>query len=433
LEGFSLELVRSGPLARNRLFRRLWAALVLGTVTVYGLAFAAIVLVEGQAHSSAWTAAALVCSIAPAFIGSLAAGVVVDRAGRVPVLIAWHAVRAVLGVGFWAAAAFVPPPLNLVAILAINALTAFSTQFTMTAEMAMVPDLVDPAQLMPANALLQFGMLAGEGLGAVVLAPLLIKLAGVPAVGLLSVLLCLSALALVIGLPRGKPGAASTAIKPHDWATFRADVVAGWRTIARDRVLLVTAIEMTLAAAVLLVLLALLPGLATRHLGLATEDATMLMLVGGVGFVLGAILVSRWDRVQNRLNWMGMGLVGLGMSVALLGALSGSADPLPLVLPAIWVVGLALSLVIIPARTVLQERPPAAMRGRVIAFQLFLGNAAAVIPLLLGGALADQWGIRPVLGLLGLLTAAAGLAGLRQGRSWAHGTEHGSEYQPPSA
>jgi MFS family permease len=76
-------------------------------------------------------------------------------------------------------------------------------------------------------------------------------------------------------------------------------------------------------------------------------------------------------------------------------------------------VGLALGLVIIPARTVLQERPPAAMRGRVIATQLALGNAAAVIPLLIGGNLADRLGVRPVMGLLSLLALGLGLVGLR--------------------
>ena len=75
---------------------------------------------------------------------------------------------------------------------------------------------------------------------------------------------------------------------------------------------------------------------------------------------------------------------------------------------------LALALVIIPARTVLQERPPAALRGRVIAAQLALANAAAVLPLVVGGALADHLGIRPVMGLLSLLAMGAGAIGFHQ-------------------
>jgi hypothetical protein len=56
------------------------------------------------------------------------------------------------------------------------------------------------------------------------------------------------------------------------------------------------------------------------------------------------------------------------------------------------------------------------MRGRVIAAQLALANAVAVLPLLLGGSLADQVGIRPVMSLLGLLALGAGAIGFRQVR-----------------
>jgi MFS family permease len=83
-------------------------------------------------------------------------------------------------------------------------------------------------------------------------------------------------------------------------------------------------------------------------------------------------------------------------------------------LPVILGMGVMLALVIITARVVLQEHPPAEMRGRVIAAQLAMANAVAVLPLLLGGSLADQIGIRPVMGLLGLLAIAAGVVGLRQ-------------------
>jgi hypothetical protein len=84
-----------------------------------------------------------------------------------------------------------------------------------------------------------------------------------------------------------------------------------------------------------------------------------------------------------------------------------------LVLLPILGVGIALAMVIIPARVILQERPPAAMRGRVIAAQLALANAAAIIPLLIGGSLADHLGIQPVMGLLGLMAMGAGVIGLR--------------------
>jgi MFS family permease len=176
-------------------------------------------------------------------------------------------------------------------------------------------------------------------------------------------------------------------------------------------------IQATLAASLLLVLLSLVPGMAARHLGLSAEDTPFLMLPGGLGFVLGAALMSRWQRRLSRPGWIALGLIILGLSVSmlavLLGADSGGTAELGLVLVAILAVGLSLAMAIIPARAVLQERPPAAVRGRVIAAQLAMANAAAVLPLLIGGALADSFGIRPVMALLGLLALGSGGIGLR--------------------
>jgi hypothetical protein len=93
---------------------------------------------------------------------------------------------------------------------------------------------------------------------------------------------------------------------------------------------------------------------------------------------------------------------------------SGQPGGLWLILPLILGMGVMLALIIISARVVLQEHPPAEMRGRVIAAQLAMANAVAVLPLLLGGSLADQIGIRPVMGVLGLLAIGVGLVGLRQ-------------------
>jgi MFS family permease len=111
-----------------------------------------------------------------------------------------------------------------------------------------------------------------------------------------------------------------------------------------------------------------------------------------------------------------MGLVGIGVSTGLLSLAAGEAAPLWLILPIIFALGAALALTVISARVVLQERPPADKRARVIAAQLALANAAAVVPLLLGGSVADSIGIRPVMAVLGLLALAAGLAGWRHAR-----------------
>ena len=283
----------------------------------------------------------------------------------------------------------------------------------------MLPDLVGSARLLSANSLLGFSLLVAEGLGIVVVAPLVIKLGGAPAMGAVSTVLYLVALILVATLRLSREAAGRTERRWPGWTAFQSDIGDGWRTIAQDRFLALVIAQVTLAGVLLLVLLSLVPGLLSRHLGLGIEDGPFLILPGGIGFVVGLVLLGRLERRLSRPIWIAGGLIGVGTAIVLL-AMSSSqrgAAGLWLVVPTIVGLGLCLAAVIVPSRTVLQERPPAAMRGRVIAAQLALGNAVAVVPLLLGGALADWLGIQPVIGLLGLVAVSAGAVGLHYARS----------------
>jgi predicted MFS family arabinose efflux permease len=220
------------------------------------------------------------------------------------------------------------------------------------------------------------------------------------------------AVALVVALPKDRPARTKRDSEESLWLELSADLQAGWRAVVQDRLLGLVAIQATLAATLLLVLLSLVPGLASRYLGIGVEDAPFLLLPGGLGFAFGAFLVGRWEKRWSRAVWIAVGLTVFGLSVGLLSILSAEAEHLGFILPLIFGLGLALAMVIIPARTVLQEHPPAELRGRVIAAQLALANATAVLPVLLGGALADHLGIRPVMGLLGLLALGAGALSL---------------------
>jgi MFS family permease len=413
---------QSKPLHRNRPLAQLLAAQLSTTAVVYGLAMAGIVLVEARTQSSAGAGAAIATTSLPAFLGSLVSGAVIDRWGRIPVLLASHLVRGLFALAFWAGTLYLTDiqGLPLIWILGlvylVNSAMALFTQFATPSELALLPDLAGQERLMSANTAYQFAMLVAEMLGIVILTPLLIKVAGVPAIGLVGVVLFAAALLLVATLPRALRSTAPARSGWAGWRALLADLQGGWRTIAADRLLRLVVLQATLAAVLLLVLLALTPGMAARHLGMAPEDATFLLVPGGVGFVLGAFAVNRWEHRTSRQGWIAAGLVLVGVSTGLL-ALALSSQGLAAIVSGgstIFGLGLGLGLVVIPARTVLEERPPAEMRGRVIAAQLALANAVAIVPLLLGGTLADQIGIQPVMAILAVLALLAGGAGLRK-------------------
>ena len=419
MSGFPSEKATAKSLLNNRPFRRLLAAQFSAVAMVYSLNLAGVMLVEERTQSSVQTGLVILSSILPAFLASLVSGAVVDRWGRVRVLIVAHLAQSLVALAFWAGTRFSSPTLACVVVCIASAGIAAFTQFTITGELALLPDLIGKPHLMSANALFQISMVAAEGLGIVLLGPVVIKLTGFSAVGLVGTVLGLAATALVTTLPRDRFPAQPVGGKTPRWRGLGADLKAGWRTIVHDQLLRLVVIQATLAATLLLVLLSLAPGLVFRDLGLGAEAAPLLALPGGLGFVLGVLLMGRWEKRLSRPAWIAVGLGAFGLGVGLVSLLSGTAAQQYgwLIAPLILGAGLGLALVVIPARTVLQEHPSAAMRGRVIAAQLALANAASVVALLIGGGLADHLGIRPVMGMLGLLAMGVSAIGLHWARS----------------
>jgi MFS family permease len=68
--------------------------------------------------------------------------------------------------------------------------------------------------------------------------------------------------------------------------------------------------------------------------------------------------------------------------------------------------GVGFACIIVPAQTILQERAPAASRGRIFAVQLMLGSVASVVPLLFIGEIADLIGTTWVFMGLGIALVA---------------------------
>lgn len=423
LRSNSTTLHGDDSLFRNRRFMRLWLAQFSGILVFYALNLAGPALVEQQTQSSTQIGLVILAVILPAFLASLVGGTVVDRWGRGQVIVVGQAVRAGIALTFWAGTRWLPGGLGLATVYVVNAAGAIASQFIVPAELALLPNLVREEHLISANALVQLGHLLAQGLGIVVVGPVVIKLAGAPAVGLVGACLCLFAVFLVTALPRDPARLEEAAAFRAALAEFGSELQNGWRTIVKDRVLSVVSLQLTLAGMVLMVLLSLVPGLAARRLGVGVEDAPLLLLPGGLGFILGSIFIGRLGGRLSRLAWIVIGLTGLGLSLWLVALLSGGAGSqgqsvqlivLAPMLVFIFSLGFALAFVIVPARTVLQERPPESMRGRVIAAQLAMGNGIAVLPLVLGGAVADTLGIQPVMGLLGLVALGAGAIGLPQ-------------------
>ena len=139
----------------------------------------------------------------------------------------------------------------------------------------------------------------------------------------------------------------------------------------------------------------------------------------GIGLIAGAQLVPKLTQLSRVQVVLG-GLFGLGFSAALLGAIRLTG----LAAISTFVMGFAISFVLIPAQTMSQQETPPPLMGRVSSTFMSLISLSQVLGLLLSGYLAKMMGVRVLFITSGgglILIAAAAYVAMRgrtiQGKS----------------
>jgi MFS family permease len=129
------------------------------------------------------------------------------------------------------------------------------------------------------------------------------------------------------------------------------------------------------------------------------------VIIGMVGLSLSVLAIGAVDPIARLMkttedfNPFGSDRAG-GLSILVLLTMA-FAGPM----------GFAYALVNAPAQTVLHERAPAEMRGRVFAAQVVLANAVGILPLIAAGSVADIYGVSPVLfAIAGVMATIAGFS-----------------------
>lgn len=393
-------------LLRNRSFGRLWAAQFLSLAAVYAINLVAVVLVEEQTRSSVQMGVTLITITLPGLLAGLLAGPIVDRFNRRDLLIAAYAVKALVAGAFFLCLRELRGAPLLLSIYLTNLSISVLNQFTSPTEMALLPGLVRKGDLIPANSILNVSAIVAQGFGIVVVGPLMAKTLGPAAVPLTAALLCVGATFNALALPsRPKPQHTQPG-RENLWFQLKE----GWRLIARDRLLKLAVLQLTLVSVIMLTLSTLLPGFVARIIRWDVSVSPLVIAPVGVGFLVGTVLLNRWTAALPYREWAGLGLLGIGGAISAIALTSG--QPIPLLVALCVIIGMGIALVFIPTKTVMQERPPVNLRGRVISTQMVLVNAFSIGPMLFGGGVADAIGIRPTMLLVGLTALGAGTINL---------------------
>jgi MFS family permease len=375
------------------------------------MATVALVLHVASERGTGTAVGALLLAEAVPRLAGPVAGAICDRVDQRRLLLACEAGQ---GAVVAATALWLPALPGLVLLVALRSLLFTAVQ---PAGRSIVPDLVERADLAPANALLgaapEIGAAAGPILAGLLFEP--IGAAGI--LGLDAVTFAL-ALPLLARLPPLPP-------EPGERAGVVSETRAGLRLVARDPVL------RPLAAGFVVLVLALgLDDLVLAFLGRDTFGAGgagtgVLYAAPACGLLLGYGLVT--GRAVGAAPLVAV-MAGFGLASA--GNLATGLAPVLAVAVATQVVrGVGNSLIDVGLCTVVQTSVPRAARGRVFGVVFGAVEIAVGVSYAAGGPLLDATSPRAVLvgaGAAGLAVTAvvaarlAGRYGAAHGRGRAH-------------
>jgi MFS family permease len=364
----------SGALAllrRRPRFRALWAAVALSYIGS-GAANTALTLYVQQTRGTGTAVAAfLIASQAPRLLGPLAGGIA-DRVDLRTLMVGCDLGQAAL----FALVATLP---SFGVIIALTALaTVLQTSYS-PARTAMVPNLVEPDELIPANALLGSATNLYVAVGPLV-GGLLFAAVG-PSAGLLvNAATFLGSAALSRALPPTPPPAGA---EPE---SLLASAGTSARFVWANKILRALAINMFLLVAFIAVDNVALVFLVRETLGGSALVYGVIEAVFGAGMLAGTFWIlhgrgGRWTATR-------LYVFASGLSVA--GSFGGAIAPdLPILGGFEAVAGAGNGIEVVAMETIIQQQVPRGMVGRVSGF---ISSAAALglgVSMGLGGLLVD--------------------------------------------
>lgn len=410
-----LERVRRHPYVRLALdssFSALWTGQLISALgdRIHQIALAFVVW-DATESAIAVGAIFLVATLPNLLFGPIA-GALVDRWDHREVMIVSDLLRA--GIVLLIPLAAVT---NLALAYPLVFLVTTVSIFFRPAKGAILPRIVSEEDLVPANSALWVGETFAD-IGGYVLAGLFVALLGsqlplafwVDSVTYVASALLIASIA-VTPVTRTVATKVGTGLRAA-LRTFRGELGEGWRFLRGDPVLLANTLQSTAGQFMLGIFLALTPVYAAD--ALATPDVTAKAAYGfiegaiGAGNLVGGFLIGL---IGSRLalgRMVILGYVVTGAMVALL-PLTGN---LPLALGIAFGTGVGNLAFVIPSQTLFQRRTPPELMGRVLGLRFSVVFGAMTLAMGIGGVLGQVFGAAPVIGVFGLVTVTAGLAGL---------------------
>ncbi len=431
-------------LLRNKQFLRLWMAQLISQTVMNAANYAMIVLVTNESNSALATSGAIVAFSLPALFFGAPAGVLVDRFDRRLVLWVSNVLRALATVVF--IFALIVSPHLVWPVYALTFFIAMIGQFFTPAEGAAIPRLVHRGELMNALALFNITFTLAQAAGLIVVGPIALLLMptfrigsaayGITITPVISLFVIITLLYLVCALlvilipasllrsPNAEAVTESGMRRKHEGARLRgiwSGIMESYRFIRSDVTLHIAVWQLTLAGIIVSVVAMISPRFVQVFFHKPAAAAALVFIPAGIGLVAGSAATPAIARRLRYGRTITTGVITLAGSIACLvigyalapyifGSEWWQSLPyLVVMLTFTFLIGIGLDLINVPAQTMVQERSPDWVKGRVLAVQIMLLNAIIVVFVPAIGWIADHLGLTTA---LLVVAGAVGVAGL---------------------
>ena len=426
-------------LLKKRDFLRLWLAQLISMTILNASSYALLILIENTTHSTTLIGLAIISFSLPAVLFGGPAGVFVDRLNKRRVLWVSNCLRAIAT--FLFVLTLLIDRHALLPIYLLTFIIASIGQFFTPAEGSTIPMLVSDEELMPALSLFNITFMLSQALGFVIFAPIILSIlptftlfhitidAILQLYIIIGVLYLICAL-LITSIPQKKfkstmtvPGAKATianqtlGIINNVWDEMQE----GWKFVRSNKPLFQAVVQLSFAGILILVISLLATPIVTQLLYLPANALALIFAPAGIGLILGSLIIPQITRKLGNLRTILIGTLTMAVATLSIPSLvllarwlqpqSWNSNPLLTVTIGffMFIAGVALDFVNIPANTAMQELSPDWIKGRVLALQIVLYSTCSIPIILFVGMLSDLIGIDHVLYVMAACELAFGI------------------------
>jgi len=385
---------RFSHVLKNKDFLFLWLDQLMSQLADRFLLYVLLIIAYGATKSNLGASLPLLAFGGSAVLFGPTAGVFVDRWNKKLVMIIANILRGAL---IFLTIPFISQ--NLAVVFVLSFIIFSVSQFFAPAETSSIPMLVEKRDLIAANSLFMMTLMVASIIGIGTAAPLT-NFFGIRPVLMISALLHLtSTLATFMLSLKHKEKRVKVSL-----ANLFKELLMGLEFIRRKPLIRFALAKMFFATSVLATICLLAVSFSEKILRIGASNFGYLIFSAGTGMALGGMLVGRFGHRFKKDSLAHVGFLLAGTALLLL---SGTQD-VWLVLLTVFFLGMGNAFIVTPLQTILHEKVPKTIRGRVFGVQNMFINSAFTFPVVILGELADLIGLRTIMIALGAAVLISG-------------------------